>query len=104
MSRRYDPEQIAALATKVGGLKDSYSKAGTELGDGNPGGAFGDLSNAAGAGKTMQGFYGGVNSELGAAARLVEAASQALADAASRLRTDEDEAVHTFGGNNPERD
>lgn len=103
MSRRFDPEQIAALANRVAELKDGYSRAGTELGDGNPGGAYGDLKNAASAGKTMQGFYSGVNSELGAAAKLVDAASQALANAAERMRNDEDEGAHTFGGSNPER-
>jgi hypothetical protein len=102
MSRRIDPDAIAALAKKVGGLKESYRKAGTELGDGNPGGAYGDLNNAANAGKTMQSFYSGVNSELGAAAKLVEAASEALANAANRVQGDEDASVHTFGGN-PDR-
>lgn len=99
MSRRFDPDAIAALAKKVGELKDGYSRTGTELGDGDPGGAYGDLSNAASAGKTMQGFYSGVNAELGAAAKLVGAASQALANAATRMQGDEDETVHNFGGN-----
>lgn len=103
MSRRFDPDAIAALAKKVGGLKDGYTNAGTELGDGDPGGAYGDLSNAASAGKTTQGFYQGVNAELGAAAKLVEAASQALANAAARMQDDEDQGVHTFGGSDPER-
>ncbi|WP_216206283.1 hypothetical protein [Amycolatopsis aidingensis] len=103
MSRRFDPDQIAALAKKVGELKGGYGKAGTELGDGDPGGAFGELSNAASAGRTVQGFYSNVNSELGAAAKLVDAASQALAYAAERMRDDEDGAVHTLGGRNPER-
>ena len=98
MSRRFDPDQIAELARKVGGLKDSYSSAGKALGDGDPGGAYGDLRNAASAGKTMQGFYGGVNSELGAASELIDAASQALAKAAERMRNDEGQGVHTFGG------
>lgn len=103
MSRRFDPEQIAELAKKVGGLKDGYGKASTDLGDGDPGGAYGDLSNAASAGKTMQGFYSGVNAELGAAAKLVDAASQALANAAGLMQNDEDEGVYTFGGGKPER-
>lgn len=103
MSRRFDPDQIAALADKVGKLKDGFSTAGTELGDGDPGGAYGELSNAASAGQTVQGFYSGVNSELGAAAKLVDAASQALAHAAERMRYDEDQAVHTLGGGNPEQ-
>jgi hypothetical protein len=103
MTRRFDPEQIAALAKKVGGLKDGYSKTGTDLGDGDPGGAYGDLSNAAGAGKTMQGFCGNVNAELSAAAKLVDAASQALAYAAERMRNDENDGVHTLGGGNRER-
>ena len=98
MSRHFDPDAIAALAKKVGQLKDGYSKTGTDLGDGNPGGAFGDLSNAASAGKTVQGFYGGVNAELSAAAKLVDAASQALANAATRMQDDEDDSAHTFGG------
>lgn len=99
MSRRFDPDAIAALAKKVGGLKDGYSKTGTDLGDGDPGGAYGDLSNAASAGKTMQGFYSGVNSELGAAAKLVDAASEAMANAARNMQGDEDVTVHNFGGN-----
>jgi len=98
MSRRFDPDAIAALAKKVGELKDGYSKTGAELGDGDPGGAYGDLSNAASAGKTMQGFYSGVNAELGAAAKLVDAASQALANAARGMQNDEHQTVHTFGG------
>ncbi|MBB3661302.1 MULTISPECIES: hypothetical protein [Prauserella salsuginis group] len=102
MSRQFDPDHIAELASKVGRLKDNFSKASTDLGDGNPGGAFGDLNNAASAGKTMQHFYNGVNSELSAAANLVDAASQALSSAAERMRTDEDEGVHTFRGNDPE--
>lgn len=102
MSRRFDPDHIAALATKVGQLKGGFSKASTDLGDGNPGGAYGDLSNAASAGKTMQGFYGSVNNEFGAAAKLVEAAAQALSDAAERMRNDEDEGVRTFGGDRTE--
>lgn len=103
MSRRFDPEQIAALASKVGALRDGYSRTGTDLGDGNPGGAFGSLSNAASAGRTMQGFYSGVNSEMNTAANLVDAASQALAKAAELMRRDEDEGVRTFRGGNPER-
>jgi hypothetical protein len=103
MSRRFDPEQITELAKKIGQLRDGYSKAGTELGDGDPGGAYGDLSNAASAGKTMQGFYSGVNTELGAAAKLVDAASQALANAAELMRNDEDQGVYTFGGGKSER-
>lgn len=103
MSRRFDPDAIAALAKKVGGLKDGYSKTGTELGNGDPGGAYGDLSNAASAGQTMQGFYSGVNAELSAAAKLVDAASEALASAATRMQGDEDQSAHTFGGGNPER-
>lgn len=99
MSRRFDPDAIAALAKKVGGLKDGYSKTGTDLGDGDPGGAYGDLSNAASAGKTMQGFYSGVNAELGAAAKLVDAASEAMANAARNMQSDEDVTVHNFGGN-----
>lgn len=105
MTRRFDPEQIAALAKKVGGLKDGFSKTGTDLGKGDPGGAYGDLSNAAGAGKTTQQFYSNVNAELGAAAKLVDAASQALAYAAQRQRNDEDEGVRILlGGGNRERD
>ncbi|SFB63899.1 hypothetical protein SAMN05216266_13828 [Amycolatopsis marina] len=103
MSRRFDPEQIAELAKRVGDLRDGYSKASADLGDGDPGGAYGDLSNAASAGKTMQRFYGGVNTELGAAAKLVDAASQALANAAELMRNDEDQGVHTFGGGRYER-
>lgn len=103
MTRRFDPDVIAGLANKVGGLKDGYSQAGTDLGDGDPGGAYGALSNAASAGATMQGFYSGVNTELGAAGKLVDAASQALANAAERMRNDEDQSAHTFGGSNPER-
>ncbi|RZQ60057.1 hypothetical protein [Amycolatopsis suaedae] len=103
MTRRFDPDQIAELAKKVGGLKESYGKAGTELGDGNPGEAYGHLKNAASAGQTMQGFYKGVNAELNAAAKLVEAASQALAYAAERMRTDEDQAVHTLRTTDSER-
>ncbi|MGH3467117.1 MAG: hypothetical protein ACRDQF_05230 [Thermocrispum sp.] len=103
MSRRFDPDAIAALARKVGELGHGYSKTGNELGDGDPGGAYGDLSNAASAGKTMQGFYGGVNTELGAAAKLVDAASQALSNAATGMQDDEDENVHTFGGGKPEQ-
>ncbi len=98
MSRRIDPEQIAALAKKVGGLKDGFSKTGTDLGDGNSGGAYGDLKNAASAGKTVQGFYSGVNAELEAAGKLVDAASIALANAAERMRNDEVAGVHTLGG------
>lgn len=98
MSRQFDPDAIAALAKKVGGLKESYNKTGTELGDGDPGGAYGDLSNAASAGQSMKGFYSGVNSQLGAAAKLVDAASEALAKAAQSMQNDEDESVHTFGG------
>ncbi|AXB46055.1 hypothetical protein [Amycolatopsis albispora] len=104
MTRRFDPEQIAELAKKVGGLKDSFGTASTDLGDGNPGGAYGSLKNAADSAKTMQGFYSGVNAEFGAAAKLVEAASQALAHAAERMRTDEDAAVYTLGGAKAERD
>lgn len=103
MARRFDPDVIDALAAKVGELKDSFSTAGTNLGDGNPGGAYGELSNAASAGKTMQGFYGSVNTELGAAAKLVDAASQALVNSAALMREDEARGVHTFGGGNPER-
>jgi len=33
MSRRFDPDAIAALAKKVGELKDGYSKTGAELSD-----------------------------------------------------------------------
>ncbi|WP_181776788.1 hypothetical protein [Amycolatopsis pittospori] len=98
MTRRFDPEQIAALAKKVGGLKDGFSKTGTELGNGDSGGAFGDLSNAASAGKTVQGFHKGVNAELAAAEKLVDAASQALLTAAQRMRNDEAAGVHTLGG------
>ncbi|WP_020669522.1 hypothetical protein [Amycolatopsis nigrescens] len=101
MSRRYDPDQIAVLAKKVGDLKDAYRKTGTDLGNGDPGGAYGDLSNAASAGKAMQGFYGGVNSQLDAAAKLVEAASKALANAAERMQNDEDAVIHTLEGGNP---
>ncbi|OZM74698.1 hypothetical protein CFN78_00145 [Amycolatopsis antarctica] len=104
MTRRFDPEQIAALAARVGGLRDSFSDTGTALGSGDPGGAYGDLKNAASAGQAMQGFYGGVNAHLGAAASLVDAASQALAQAAERMRNDDDQAIHTLGGNDPERD
>lgn len=103
MTRRFDPDAIDAVAKKVGELTDGYSTAGTDLGDGNPGGAYGDLSNAATAGKTMQGFYSAVNTELGAAAKLVDAASQALTNAATSLREDEARGVHVFGGGNPER-
>lgn len=98
MGRQFDPEAIAALAKKVGGLREGYSRTGTDLGDGNPGGAFGELTNAASSGKVIQGFYTGVNSELSAAAKLVEAASKALDDAASGMTADEDEGVRTFGG------
>lgn len=104
MTRQFDPEQIAALAARVGGLKESFSSTGTGLGNGDPGGAYGDLKNAASAGQAMQGFYGGVNAHLGAAANLVDAASQALAKAAERMRNDEDQAMHTLGGTDPERD
>ncbi len=99
MTRRFDPEQIAALAKKVGGLKDGFSKTGKDLGDGDPGGAFGDLSNAASTGKTVKGFHTGVNAHLAAAEKLVDAASQALANAAQRMRNDEAAGVHTLGGN-----
>lgn len=97
MTRRFDPEQIAELANKVAGLKDRFSTAGTDLGDGDPGGAYGSLKNAANSGKTTQGFYSGVNSEFTAAAGLVEAASQALSMAAERMRNDEDAVIHTLG-------
>jgi hypothetical protein len=103
MARQFDPDQIAALAKKVGGLKDDFNKAGTDLGDGNPGGAYGHLSNAASASATTQGFYRAVNAQLSAAAELVDAASQALAYAAERMRYDEDQATYTLGGGHPER-
>lgn len=103
MSRQFDPEQIAELATKIGKLKDDFSKASTDLGDGDPGGAYGHLKNASSAGETMRHFYSGMNSELSAAANLVDAASSALAEAAERMRGDEDTGVQTFGGADPER-
>lgn len=103
MGRRFDPEAIAELAKKVGGLQDSFTKTGSDLGDGDPGGAYGDLGNAASAGETTQGFYRGVNAQMGAAAKLVDAASRALSEAASGMQSDEDEGVHTFGGRNAER-
>ncbi|WP_414938336.1 hypothetical protein [Amycolatopsis sp. cmx-11-51] len=104
MTRRFDPEQIAALAKKVGGLKDGYSKTSTDLGNGDPGGAYGDLGNAGNAGKTTQKFYSGVNAEMAAAAKLVDAASEALAKAAERMRNDEAEGVHVLGNGKRERD
>lgn len=104
MTRRFDPEQIAALAKKVGGLKETFSKTSTELGDGNPGDAYGHLGNAANSGKTTQAFYGKVNAELGAAAKLVDAASGALADAVRLMVNDEDEGVQTFRDGNRKRD
>jgi len=103
MTRQFDPDVINALANKVGQLKNDYSNAGTELGDGDPGGAYGELTNAASAGTTTKGFYGAVNTELGAAAKLVDAASQALALAAARLQEDEDRGVRAFGGGNTDR-
>lgn len=103
MDRRFDPDHIAALASKVGQLKDGYSKVSTDLGDGDPGGAYGGLSNAASAGETTRRFHSAVNTELGAAATLVDAASHALADAAERMRNDEEHGVRTFGGGDPER-
>ncbi len=103
MTRRFDPEQIASLAKKVGGLKDGFSKTGKELGEGDPGGAYGDLKNAASSGKTVQGFHKGVNAELAAAAKLVDAASQALANAAERMRNDEAAGVRTLDGPGRER-
>lgn len=103
MSRQYDPEYIASLATRVGQLKDSFTKTSTDLGDGDPGSAFGDLSNASKTGETMRHFHSGVNSELSAAANLVESASQALSKAAERMRGDEDTGVQTFGGGKPEQ-
>ncbi|OLZ50914.1 hypothetical protein [Amycolatopsis keratiniphila] len=104
MTRRFDPEQIAALAKKVGGLKDGYTGTGKDLGDGDPGAAFGDLKNAAGTGTTIKGFHRGVNAELAAAAKLVDAASNALANAAQRMRNDEAAGVDTLRGNARERD
>lgn len=98
MDRRFDPEHIAGLATKVGKLSDGYSQVSTDLGDGDPGGAYGGLSNAARSGETTRHFYSAVNSQMEAAGRLVDAASQALADAAERMRNDEDQGVHTFSG------
>ncbi|MFD8492760.1 hypothetical protein [Amycolatopsis sp. NPDC059657] len=98
MARRFDPEQIAELAKKVGGLKDGISTTGKDLGNGDPGGAFGHLSNAANAGKTVQGFHKGVNAELAAAGKLVDAASAALADAARLIDNYEDEGAYTFRG------
>ncbi|MFC3453323.1 hypothetical protein [Amycolatopsis speibonae] len=103
MTRRFDPEQIAALAKKVGGLKEGFATTGKDLGDGDPGGAFGDLSNAASTGKTMKGFHQGVNAHLTAATKLVDAASHALANAAERMRNDEAAGVHTLRGDR-ERD
>lgn len=103
MTRRFDPEQIAALAKKVGGLKEGYGKTGTDLGNGDPGGAYGDLSNAASVGKTTQNFYSNVNAELGAAAKLVDAAAEALAYAAERMRKNEADGVYILGGGNRER-
>ncbi|TCP43448.1 hypothetical protein EV191_12262 [Tamaricihabitans halophyticus] len=103
MSRQFDPDEIAALATKIGKLKESFNQTGTDLGDGNPGGAYGNLRNAASADSTTQAFYQGVNTQMGAAARLVDAAAKALEQAAERMRNDEDEGVRTFGGGNPER-
>ena len=98
MSRQFDPEAIAALAKKVAGLKDGYGSASTELGDGDPGEAYGHLSNAAAAGSTVKGFHSSVNSELEAAGKLVDAAAEALANAAKQMRNDEDETAHSFGG------
>ncbi|MBN6035984.1 hypothetical protein [Amycolatopsis sp. 195334CR] len=97
MTRRFDPDQIAELAKKVGALQDRFTTAGTDLGDGDPGGAYGSLKNAANAGQATKGFYSGVNSEFTAAAGLVEAASQALSIAAERMRNDEDAVIHTLG-------
>ncbi|WP_245566523.1 hypothetical protein [Thermocrispum agreste] len=102
MSRRYDPEAIASLAKKVAGLTDGYSKTSDDLGDGDPGTAFGHLNNAASAGSTVKGFYSNVNSELRAANELVQAAADALASAAERLRDDDDETAHSFGGSKRE--
>jgi hypothetical protein len=98
MTRQFDPEMINALAGKISELKGSYTQVGTDLGDGDPGDAYGELKNAASAGTTMKGFYKSVNNELSAAGRLVEAASQALTQAATDLQNDEDEGVRTFGG------
>jgi len=104
MTRRFDPEQIASLAKKVGGLKEGFSGTSKDLGDGDPGGAFGDLKNAAGTGKTMKGFHQGVNAHLDAASKLVDAASIALSKAAERMRNDEAAGVHTLRGGDRERD
>ncbi|WP_286901228.1 hypothetical protein [Thermocrispum sp.] len=102
MSRQFDPDAIASLAKKVAGLTDGYSKASQELGDGDPGTAFGHLSNAASAGSTVKAFHSNVNKELDAANELVQAAADALASAAERLRDDDGETAHSFGGSKRE--
>src|SRR5690606_26737360 len=54
MTRQFDPDQINALAGKVGELRDRYSTVGTDMGDGDPGDAYGALPNAGKASSTMK--------------------------------------------------
>lgn len=98
MDRHFDPEMIAEVARKVGGLRDSFSQAGSDLGDGHPGGAFGNLKNAESASQTMQSFHSGVNKHFQAASDLTHAASEALHGIARGDQENEDTWVKKFGG------
>lgn len=97
--RAYNPEEIRAVAGKVGGLSNDLSSAGSGLTGVSGGTPFGDLPSSAGMSSKLKSFTESMQKEFTAGAKLVTATAKSINDTARNMDSDEDDTARRFGGN-----
>lgn len=95
--RAYDPEEIRAVAAKVGGLSSGLTTAGEGITGVQGGSPFGKLPSAEGMSSALKTFGSSLQKEFTAGAKLMTATESSLAKTAKGMDDDEDTTARSFG-------
>lgn len=95
--RAYDPEEIRAVAAKVGGLSGGLTKAGDGITGVQGGSPFGKLPSSEGIASALKTFGSSLQKEFTAGAKLMTATESSLVKTAKGMDDDEDTTARSFG-------
>ena len=100
--RAYNPDEIRAVAGKIGGLAGQLTSAGDGITGIQGASPFGNLPSSGTISSALSSFGEGLKSEFTAGARLMSSTEKSLHETAKGMDDDEDATVRSFGGNRPE--
>lgn len=94
--RSYNPDEIRAVAKKIGGLSGDLSSAGSGI-TAKPGGdAFGKLPSSGSIASALSSLTAAMKRELSAGAKLMTATETSITSAADGMDATEEDSAHSF--------